>query len=312
LLTVTQILSTVPAEEASTRRSLLKLWAFGVIDSPFLNQFLPKIQASDLKPGVAITGSHLSVPEKSLQEQVDLVEQTYQDLNQKDFYRLLGISSRAELGEIKSAYYALAKQFHPDRFYGLDDPVLKEKVDIIFSTVNIAYETLKNTRSRQQYDNAPAEEKRITKTTIAPDTPHVQQGTANRVAEEYYQRAVKSYAQRNFYEAVQFLRSATQICPEVAKYWTQLGVALSKNENWRKEAEDSFTRAAELDPMNAENHLYLAFLYKNSGMKLRARKAFMTALQLDPSNEVAQAEVQEIQEEEKQRKSLLGGIFKKK
>ncbi len=188
-------------------------------------------------------------------------------------------------------------------------------MDIIFSAINVAYETLKNNKTRQQYDNASFEEKRIGTATIHSETTGSPKTNSLRVAEDYFKQAQKAYAAKNFYEAVQFLRSATQISPETGKYWRQLGIALSKKEQWRKEAEDSFIRAVELEPGNAENHLYLAFLYKNSGLRLRARKSFLNVLDADPTNEVAKLELREIDEEEKltQRKnSLLGGIFNKK
>ena len=311
-VSVSDIISTVPADEDATKRNLVMLWAYGIVDSPFLNQYVPRTAPSDAKMAVPIAGAASS--DKTLQEQTQLIEQTYHSLSRKDFYNLLAISSKAEVPEIKTAYYKLARQFHPDRFFGLDDPQLKEKVDVIFSTINVAYETLKNSKTRHQYDNKPPDEKRITTTAYAQDIPEISRGSAaTKVAEEYYQRAAKSFASKNYYEAVQYLRSATQITPDVAKYWTQLGMALSKNEQWRKESEDSFQRAAELEPLNPDNYLYLAFLYKNSGLKLRAKKCFMTVLQLDPQNDVALSGLKVLEAEElQQKKGILGGIFKQK
>lgn len=309
--TLREIFSIVPASEDDTRRSLVLLWAFGILDSPFLEQLVPKL--NEKGAGSASLGTEKS--EDAFRDQIEMIDQTYISLPHKDFYTLLGIPARANLGEIKSAYYKLARKFHPDRFYGLDDPVAKEKVDIIFSAINVAYETLKNSKSRQQYDNSSLADKRIATSTVIPDGSSPVKTDSKTVAEEYYKQAQKAYSSRNYHEAVQFLRSASQICPDVAKYWRQLGVALSKKEEWKKEAEDSYIRAVELEPQNAENHLYLAFLYKNAGLKLRARKSFMNVLDADPMNEVAKLELREMAEEEKQQQkkgSVLGGIFKKK
>ena len=321
--TVNDIVSTVPGEEADTKRSLLKLWAFGLLDSPTLNQMVPRVEVMKVAPGGAppkATKTPSRVAEDSPERLAPMVHETYLSLSKKDFYSLLNVTNRAEMPEIKAAYYTLARKFHPDRFYGVEDPVLKEKVDVIFSAVNVAYETLKSTKRRTEYDTVPLEKRAIGVTVLNSETKQTKltQETITKVAEEHFRQAQKAYDEGNYYQAVQFLRSATQIADNVAKYWRQLGIALSRNPQWRKEAEDSFSRALELEPKNPENHLYLGFLYKNSGLKLRARKHFVACRELDPLSEVANREIRllDAPEEEKEppqaKKGLLGNIFKKK
>jgi len=310
--TLNEILSTVPGNEDDTRKSLALLWAFGIIDSPHLGQLLPKLQTPKDATGAPaeVTAEKAQDP---FRDQAEMIEQTYQSLARKDYYTLLSLSAKAEVTDVKSAYYKLARKFHPDRFYGLDDPILKEKVDVIFSAINVAYETLKNAKTRQLYDNATIEDRRITTATIASEVSDVKRGAATKVAEDYFRSAQKAFSAKKYFESVQFLRSATQIAPENAKYWTQLGISLSKSDQWRKEAEDSFNRAVELEPSDPENHLYLAFLYKNSGLRLRARKCFMTVLDLDPKNDVAMVQLKALEEDKEQaQKKGIRGIFKKK
>jgi curved DNA-binding protein CbpA len=248
-----------------------------------------------------------------LQKQIEMIDQTYISLSQKDYYTLLGVTTKADLAQIKAAYYRLARKFHPDRYYGLDDMVLKEKIDIIFSTINVAYETLKNTRTRHIYDSSSLDDRRIQPSSIINDSNKPPAENVARVAEDYFQRAQKAFGSRNVFESVQFLRSATQIAPGMAKYWRHLGIALSKNEQWRKEAEDSFNRAAELEPHNSENFLYLAFLYRNSNLRLRARRCFTKVLELDPKNDVARDQIAQIDSEESaSQKKGIRDLFKKK
>jgi curved DNA-binding protein CbpA len=260
---------------------------------------------------------------ENLAELTALVNQTYQGLAGRDFYSVLGIDGRGSMDEMKTAYYRLARKFHPDRFYGVHDPVLKEKVDVIFSAVNVAYETLKSAKRRQEYDNAPKERRLIPPTKLNSETTATKltREAITKVAEEHYQKAQRAYEEGNYYQAVQFLRSATQIEPNVGKYWQQLGISLSRNPQWRKEAEDSFQRAMDLEPRNPENHLYLGFLYKNAGMKLRAVKHFKSCRDMDPYNEIANRELAMLESGEAApaadqssaaKKGLLGNIFKKK
>lgn len=333
--TVREIVSSIPGDETDTRRNLLVFWAFGLLDSPVLNQLLPKVDASKEvvretptpTPTTPPTPGPSAMPTTTLKgenvaELMGLVNQTYQSLAKRDFYTLLGVDGRASMDEIKTSYYKLARKFHPDRFYGVQDPVLKEKVDVIFSAVNVAYETLKNAKRRLEYDNAPKERKIIGETSLNSETKNTKltKEAMNKVADEHYRKAQKAYEEGNYYQAVQFLRSATQIEPNVAKYWQQLGISLSRNPQWRKEAEDSFQRAMDLEPKNPENHLYLGFLYKNAGMKLRARKHFQTCRDMDPYNEIANRELAlidgvgggEKESPDSAKKGLLGNIFKKK
>merc|ERR1719436_789489 len=64
----------------------------------------------------------------------------------RDFYKILGVSRRADTNTIKKAYRKLAKEMHPDK--NPDDPTASEK----FQDLGIAYETLKDKDTRKVYD----------------------------------------------------------------------------------------------------------------------------------------------------------------
>ncbi|KAI1758651.1 hypothetical protein GGR53DRAFT_221188 [Hypoxylon sp. FL1150] len=63
----------------------------------------------------------------------------------KDPYQTLGVGKSASAGDIKKAYYGLAKKFHPDTN---KDPSAKDK----FGEIQSAYEILSDPKKKEQYD----------------------------------------------------------------------------------------------------------------------------------------------------------------
>lgn len=64
----------------------------------------------------------------------------------KDFYKVLGVSEKADADEIKKAYRKLAKKYHPDANQG-DDKAAER-----FKEVGEAYAVLSDPKKRKQYD----------------------------------------------------------------------------------------------------------------------------------------------------------------
>lgn len=65
-------------------------------------------------------------------------------MNQKDYYRILGVSETAAADDIRKAYRNLAFRYHPDRSHG-NEEMMKE--------INEAYAVLSNSAKRREYDD---------------------------------------------------------------------------------------------------------------------------------------------------------------
>jgi len=65
---------------------------------------------------------------------------------EKDYYDILGVKKAASADDIKKAYRALAKKFHPDKNKGNKDAENK------FKEISEAYEVLSDKEKREQYD----------------------------------------------------------------------------------------------------------------------------------------------------------------
>ena len=59
----------------------------------------------------------------------------------------------------------------------------------------------------------------------------------------------------------------------------------------RREAEEQFAKAAQLDPFNVQLRVKIGLLFKEAGNKPRAEQYFKEALSLDPDNRAAQKEL---------------------
>lgn len=62
-----------------------------------------------------------------------------------DYYKILGVSPSASEKEIKSEYYKLAQQYHPDKNKG--------KTHERFKEITAAYNVIGHVQKRQEYDN---------------------------------------------------------------------------------------------------------------------------------------------------------------
>ncbi|HEY6843950.1 MAG TPA: J domain-containing protein [Thermoanaerobaculia bacterium] len=70
---------------------------------------------------------------------------------EKDYYQLLGVSKTASEEEMKKAYRALAKKYHPDRNKG------NKEAENKFKEISEAYAVLSDKEKRAQYDRLGAE-----------------------------------------------------------------------------------------------------------------------------------------------------------
>lgn len=126
------------------------------------------------------------------------------------------------------------------------------------------------------------------------------------LAEVYYQQGRARFERKEYHAAVHLLREAIKLDPNRAPYYYHLGIALIRNPRTRREAERYLSKAAQLEPYNAQIRVKLGLLYKEAGLHKRADLYFREALKMDPENRVAKREVAA----EEDRNKAAGRIWK--
>jgi hypothetical protein len=202
-----------------------------------------------------------------------------------DFYELLGVARNADAREIKRAYYALAKRFHPDRFRRAVTSAQLARAEAAFAHVAQAYETLSDEKTRTVYDakltlapRAPASQATPPAAQRAPEATFVKRATA----EENFQHGLAALKQDNHRMASLYFAEAVRLAPRQPRYHAYYGHALTKDPRTRRQAELELNAAIALDPNDATHHFLLAELFHALGHMRRAESALTRVLSLDP------------------------------
>jgi curved DNA-binding protein CbpA len=98
-------------------------------------------------------------PKTELVEDVDIDEglqkqilDMFQRVHKLNHYEILGVTIEASRSDIRKAYFALSKTFHPDSYFGKELGSFKAKMEVIFRKTTDAYEALGRPKKREAYD----------------------------------------------------------------------------------------------------------------------------------------------------------------
>ncbi len=228
-----------------------------------------------------------------------------------DYYEVMELPATAQANEIKGAYYALARNYHPDRFHLKAGTRLHGELSSAFARITQAYETLNNPNARAAYDQSLERSRRFAES--APKAGKVQPIDSPGPDLEFESAAEKElgHAEYSFREgfgalqqgrinaAVSHLAAAARLAPHEARYRAYYGRALAAGEKTRRLAENEIQTAIKLDPANANFRTMLAELYFDLKFHRRAQTEVDRALALDPNNASAHALLRKLEKSRK-------------
>lgn len=277
----------IGADEWQTSGMLYALSLLGMINARSAPAAAPAgPRATPAAPAPAPAASRED--EEELRKLREKVRSLAARLDSLSHYQLFGLTPESDAETIKRSYIALAKEYHPDRFFRPEFEDLQESVNAIFMRINEAYSTLHNPGAREEYDSRVLGVK-------APVGRVQQPAQDSRLAHDQFARGIALLDTGDVWSAIQALRWAVNLAPQNPRYHTWLGVALTRTKKRLHEAEEHCKTAIALDYNNADYYVHLGQVYRTGHLFDKAKKQFETALRLDPRHQAALREIREIE-----------------
>jgi curved DNA-binding protein CbpA len=145
-------------------------------------------------------------------------ERVFPTLADRSYYQILNVQPNADAPAVRSAFYKLAGQLHPDRFNSLADGEVKLRLETIYARICEAYRILSNPERRVAYDQAlAAGKKRLDTTERDSGAPKDPADTLKHPeAKKFYKMGMVSFGRRDWKGAVMHFNFARNFEPASA------------------------------------------------------------------------------------------------
>jgi curved DNA-binding protein CbpA len=223
-----------------------------------------------------------------------------------DYYEIIDLPPDAGANEIKLAYYAIARRYHPDRFHVQSGTPQHARISSAFARVTQAYETLTDPTARSAYDASlersrrfsGAARKKASGVSGSTDGFEFAMGAPDVEFEEAgqcFREGLSALEAGQLQVALTQLAAAARLSPRDARYRAYYGRALAAGKQTRRLAESELQAAVKLEPSNPMYRTMLAELYFDLNFHRRAQTELQRALALDPNNAKARALLRKIE-----------------
>jgi curved DNA-binding protein CbpA len=222
----------------------------------------------------------------------------------KNYFQYFGLEKQAGSDQVKTAYFGLAKNFHPDRFPKDFTPEMKKEGEKLFSILSEGYNILLDSRRREEYlQKLELEEKGINQ-------------TPNQIMESEFefQKGQILVKKGDLDGAIDLFKRAIAIYPEEAEYYISLGLtyfrkaAKSKNNALLSTARIEIEKGLSRNQNADKGYLYLGHMAKFENNIEKAKQFYAKALEVNPRNLEASSELRLINSREgKDKKGPNGG-----
>lgn len=223
-----------------------------------------------------------------------IIREVLQKKNEFDtmnYYEILDINREATAAEIKKAYFLMAKKYHPDNFYRTMSNADLEQVKSLFEIIQRAYETLRNTSSRYNYDST------LKSVSFSPEVTQASVDNQRKLSSEYQlKQGIMCMKKREYGRALEFFKAAQDFDPDNGMIWAKSAEAEYFNgRNFRMAAEKA-KKALDFMPKDGLLHLLYAKILIRIKQIDEAEKHTKRALLYEPEHPEVRRMLQEIKQ----------------
>lgn len=209
-------------------------------------------------------------------------------LGSLDHYELLGVAPLANEHAVHEAFERLGRSVHPLNAARLNWTGHEGVLRLLFERATAAYAVLSDPVRRGEYNREAG---------IALGVEvkgERRQKEVEQLASQLYERASQLAEREDYFLAVELLRQAIAHQPR-AEYYGLLGRIQRRNPKWLREAQDSFRKAIQLAPDDAELRIELARLQERGGEAESAKASYRAVLDRRPGDATATAALRRLE-----------------
>jgi DnaJ-class molecular chaperone len=167
------------------------------------------------------------MPRQTPEQLATFARQIFGKLDQLSYYELLGVSSATPTSDIRTAFFRMSDDLHPDRYHTMADRELKERLETIYARLCEGYRVLTTPDKRATYTRLLKEgKKRLTSTdreASAPQNP--EDSIKHEEAKKFFRLGMISLASKDFKGAIMNFNFARSFEPHSAIINQKLGEA---------------------------------------------------------------------------------------
>lgn len=193
-------------------------------------------------------------------------------LGSLDHYELLGVTPLADERQVHEAFERLGRLVHPLNATRLGWVGREGVLRLLFERAAGAYTVLSDPARRTDYNKEAGI--RLGQEV----SPERRQKEIAEMADGLFRRASQHVEHEDYFLAVELLKQAISLQPR-AEFYGLLGQVQRRNPKWLRDAQESFRRAIQLKPEDAELRIELARLQERAGDAEAAKASYRAALE---------------------------------